>query len=111
MTRYLISFPSASLTLTGAALQAASDDSHAVVADARRAGVWVFGGGIDEGVPPVLVAGDGTVTDDPRTRPLDGGFAVLELPSREAALHWAARLAAACRCPQEVRAFMDDPTS
>jgi hypothetical protein len=35
----------------------------------------------------------------------------VELPSREAALHWAAKLAQACRCAQELRAFMFDPES
>lgn len=34
-----------------------------------------------------------------------------ELPSREAALGWAAKLAVACRCAQEVRAFQHDPAS
>lgn len=42
---------------------------------------------------------------------LEGGYAVLEVPSRELALEWAAKLADACRCAQEVRAFMDDPAS
>ena len=36
---------------------------------------------IDGGVPPVWVSADGTVTGYPSARPLDGGFAVLELPS------------------------------
>ena len=31
--------------------------------EAKDAGVWVFGGGIDESVPPVLVDGAGTVTE------------------------------------------------
>jgi hypothetical protein len=29
--------------------------------------------------------------------------------SREEALRWAAKLAVACRCPQDVNAFMPDP--
>jgi hypothetical protein len=81
--------------------------------EAKDAGIWVCGGGIDESVPPVLVDGDGTVTEGtyPPTKQLEGGYAVLALPSREAALQWAARFAAACRCAQEVRAFQDDPPS
>jgi hypothetical protein len=84
-----------------------------VVDEAKQAGVWVFGGGIDESVPPVLVDGDGTVTEGtyPQTTQLEGGYAVLELPSREAAIEWAARFADACRCAQEVRAFAYDPAS
>jgi hypothetical protein len=31
------------------------------------------------------------------------------VPSREAALEWAAKIAVACRCPQEVSVFMPDP--
>jgi hypothetical protein len=31
------------------------------------------------------------------------------VPSREAAVGWAAKIATACQCPQEVREFMPDP--
>ena len=55
---------------------------------------------------PVLVAGDGTVTVG--TYPL-GGITVIDVPSREAALEWATKIAAACRCAQEVRAIGADP--
>ncbi|MCA1007255.1 YciI family protein [Rhodococcus hoagii] len=113
MTKYLISFPSDALDLPPEELQTVSDAAHAVVEEAKAAGVWVFGGGIDESVPPVLVDGDGTVTEGtyPQTRQLEGGYTVLEVPTREAALEWAAKFAAACRCAQEVRAFAYDPAS
>ncbi len=113
MTKYLISFPSGAMVVPEGGLQVVADEAHAVVEEAKAAGVWVFGGGIDESVPPVLVAGDGTVTEGtyPQTARIEGGYAVLDLPSRAAALHWAAKLATACRCPQEVREFMDDPAS
>lgn len=113
MTKYLISFPSAAMVVPDGDLQAVSDASHAVVKEAKEAGVWVFGGGIDESVPPVRVGADGTVTEGTydQTKQIEGGYAVLELPSREAALEWAAKLAAACRCAQEVRAFQYDPDS
>jgi len=32
------------------------------------------------------------------------------VPSREEALKWAAKIAVACRCAQEVREFLPDPT-
>ena len=85
MAKYLISFPSAAMVVTEAELAAASDDSHAVIEDAKAAGVYVFGGGIDEGVPPVLVSADGSVAEGgyPSGPKLDGGFCVLELPTRE----------------------------
>ena len=62
MTKYLISFTSGAMVIRDEDLQAVSDESHAVVQEAKAAGLWVFGGGIDESVPPVLVDGDGTVT-------------------------------------------------
>jgi len=113
MTKYLISFPSAAMVLPDGDLQAVSDASHAVVQEAKDAGVWVFGGGIDGSVPPVMVDGDGTVSEGtyPQTSQLEGGYSVLELPSYGAALEWAAKIAAACRCAQEVRAFAYDPAS
>ncbi len=42
---------------------------------------------------------------------LDGGFTVLELPSRDEAIAWAARIAKACRCEQELRVLGFDPES
>lgn len=113
MTKYLISFPSGAMVLPDGDLPAVTEASHSVVQEAKDAGVWVFGGGIDESIPPVLVDADGTVTEGtyPQTKQLEGGYTVLDLPSREAALEWATKVAAACRCAQEVRAFQDDPAS
>jgi hypothetical protein len=111
MTRYLISFPSGAMDhIPDDEMPAVGEAAHAVVQEAMDAGVWVFGGGLAENVEPVLVAGDGTITAGtyPQTKELDGGFSVLDLPSREAALEWAAKIAAACRCAQEVREFMPD---
>lgn len=86
--------------------------SHAVIAEAKAAGVYVFGGGIDERVDPMLVSGDGAVSGGtyPGSR-LNGGFLVLELPTREDAVTWARKIAVACRCSQELRQFMYDPAS
>ena len=110
MTKYLISFPSSAMRVSPDELPAVSDAAHAVVLEAKAAGVLVFAGGIDGSLPPVMVDGDGTVTEGtyPETGRLDGGYSVLELPSRAAALEWAAKFATACRCAQEVRAFGDD---
>ena len=113
MTKYLISFPSSAMVIPEGEFQAVVDSSHAVVREAKAAGVWVFGGGTDESVPPVMVAADGTVTEGtyPQTRQIEGGYTVLDVPSREVALEWAAKIAAGCRCAQEVRAFGYDPES
>ena len=96
-----------------AQLQQAYAQTEAVNAEMQRVGAWVFGGGIDEDVPPVLVSADGTVAMGgyPWAPTLDGGFTVLELPSRDEAIAWAARIAKACRCDQELRVFGFDPQS
>lgn len=113
MAKYLISFPSAAMVAPEGEMEAVDRDAHAVIEAAKAAGVYVFGGGIDEGVPPALVSADGAVTEGgyPWAPPLDGGFTVLELPSRAEAVAWAARIARACRCAQELRVFMFDPLS
>jgi hypothetical protein len=57
-----------------------------------------------------VVATDGTVTDGhPESKAYIGGFSVVDVPSREEALEWAAKIAVACRCAQEVREFLPDP--
>ena len=112
MARYLISFPSSAMDhIPGDEMAAEGEAAHGVVREAMDAGVWVFGGGIGENVPPVMVAGDGAVSEGTysETADLDGGWTVLDLPSREAALEWAAKIAQACWCDQEVREFMPDP--
>jgi hypothetical protein len=111
MAKYLISFPSAAMAVPDSELEAVGRDAAAVIDAAKAAGVYVFAGGIDEQVPPVRVSADGSVAQGgyPWVPPLDGGFTVLELPSREEAIAWAARIAKACRCDQELRVFGFDP--
>jgi len=113
MAKYLISFPSAAMVVPAGELEPVGRAAHEVVEAAKAAGVYVFAGGISEDVPPVLVSADGTTADGgyPWAPPLNGGFTVLELPSRDEAIAWAARMAAACRCQQELRVFQFDPQS
>lgn len=111
MAKYLISFPGAAMVVPDGELEAVGRDAHAVIEEAKAAGVYVFAGGIDEGVPPVLVSAGGAVASGgylwaPK---INGGFTVLELPTREEAIEWAARIAKACRCDQELRVFGFDP--
>jgi hypothetical protein len=112
MTKYLISFPSRAMVVTPEELPVVGDAARAVIEEAKAAGVYVFGGGINEQVSPVLVSAEGSASPEiyPGSR-LDGGFTVLEVPTREEALDWARRIAVACRCPQELREFMYDPAS
>ena len=113
MTKFLISFPASAMDVPAEEMPAVSDAAHAVIRDAKAAGVYVFGGGINDQVAPVMVAADGGCTTGTyrQTREFDGGFCVLELPSRDVAVQWAARIAAACRCAQELREFYYDPES
>jgi len=80
MAKYLISFPSAAMVVAQDELASVSRDAHAVISQAKAAGVYVFGGGIDETVPPTLVSADGSVAQGgyPWAPPLNGGFTVLE---------------------------------
>lgn len=55
MAKYLISFPGAAMVVPDGELEAGGRDAHAVIDEAKAAGVYVFAGGIDEDVPPVLV--------------------------------------------------------
>jgi hypothetical protein len=108
MTRYLISFDAHAMDhIPDEDMPAVAKASHEVAQEAMDAGVWVFGGGLETQEASV-VATDGTVTDGSYPDAI-GGFCVLEVPSREEALKWAAKTADACRCAQEVREFMPDP--
>lgn len=80
-----------------------SDEVHTVIAEAKAAGVYVFAGGINEKVAPVKVSADGSVVEGsyPETRRIEGGYTILELPSRKPAEVWAAEIAATCRCDQD----------
>lgn len=110
MARYLISFDDGSMAVPEEDLAAVGEAAHAVVRAAQEAGVWVFGGGV-ESQRASIVGTDGLVSDGPypETKAVIGGFVILDVASREEALDWAARFAAACRCAQEVREIMFDP--
>jgi hypothetical protein len=111
MTRYLISFDDGAMTFPEEDLPAVAGAAHAVAQEAKDAGVWVFGGGLHSHEEVSVVATDGTVTDGhPESKAYVGGFAVVDVPSRDEALEWAAKIAVACRCAQEVREFVFDPT-
>ena len=109
MPRYLISFDAHAMDhIPGEDMPAVIDASLAVVQEAIDTGVWVFGGGL-ESQQASIVATDGMVADGPYPEAI-GGFCVVDVPSREEALEWAAKIAVACRCAQEVRELMPDPT-
>jgi hypothetical protein len=113
MPRYLISFDDGSMNhIPDEDWPAVGEASRAVVQEAKDAGVWIFGGGLER-QQASLVGTDGAVTDGPfpETKAVVGGFSIIEVPSRAEALDWAARFAHGCRCTQEVREIMYDPDS
>ncbi len=108
MTRYLMSFGAHAMGhIPGEDMPAVARAAHAVVREAVNAGVFVCGGGLEDQRASIVAAG-GTVTGGPYPEAI-GGLTILEVPSREEALEWAAKIAVACRCAQEVRAFGPDP--
>lgn len=113
MKRFLISFDDGAMNhISAAELPAVSDASRAVVRAAKEAGVWIFGAGVQR-QRASIVSVDGTVADGPfpQRKAVIGGFSILEVASHSEALDWAAKIAAACRCAQEVREIMFDPES
>lgn len=113
MPRYLISFDDGSMDhIPDADWPAVGEAAHRVVREAKAAGVWIFGAGIQR-QQSTMVGCDGTITSGPmpETKAVIGGFSIIEVPTREAALDWAARIAESCRCTQEVREIMFDPES
>jgi hypothetical protein len=112
MARFIISFNDGDMKFAVEEFEQVAADSHRVVAEAKAAGVWIFGGGFHD-YKPVVVDESGKITEGPIT-PSDvtlGGFSVIEVADRAEAYSWAAKIAKSCRCPQEVREFIDDPES
>lgn len=118
MTQYLIALydgPDAP-PLAPEDLEDVVRDVDAVCDEAKAAGVWVFGGGMgghDTAKTVTVADGVPVVTDGPfvETKEYLGGFSIVDVPDLEAALVWAKKLAIACRCPQEVKPFIEPPTA
>jgi len=108
MAKYLISFTEGAMQVSEDELPEVVKAAHAVVDDAKDAGVWILGGGLKHHSESTIVTPGRTVVDGPEPS-ADGvmaGFALIEVPTYEEALEWAAEIAAACRCDQEVRELL-----
>ena len=105
MTQYIISFPGAAMQLSPEEFAQAGIDANAVVEELKVAGVLIAAGGIVEDAEPVMVAADGAVTSEtyPQTKEFNGGITIVDVASLDDAVQWAAKIATACRCSQEVR--------
>jgi hypothetical protein len=84
---------------------------HALNAEMKAAGVWVFAGGLHPPETATVVRlrdGDLLMTDGPYVEGREhvGGFNVISAPDLDAALEWAGKLAdAVAPLPIEVRPF------
>ena len=108
MAQYLISFPSDAMDqVPEEEMVDVARAAHAVCQEAINADVYVLAGGLVD-QPASFVSADGTVTDGPKPDVISG-ITVVNVPSRQEALKWAAKVAAACRCTQEVREIGFDP--
>jgi hypothetical protein len=113
MPRFLISFDDGAMDhIPDADMPAVGEAAHAVVREAKAAGVWIFGCGLLR-QQATIVQTDGSSVPGPfpETKAVVGGFSLIEVPTRQDALGWAARIAKSCRCAQEVREIMFDPES
>ena len=108
MARYLISFNDGDMIFPEEDLPDVAKAAHAVVQEIKDAGQLVFAGGLGDPKQASVVAIDGSLADgpNPTTKDFIGGFTIVEVSTRKEALQWAAKIAVACRCAQEVREFL-----
>lgn len=91
-------------------------DVHALLEEAKAAGVWVFNGGLH---PPTtatvlrLQRDEVLMTDGPYAEGKEhiGGFMIVKAPDLDVALEWGRKLARAVPLPIEVRPFKEEAPS
>lgn len=112
MPQYLLSVwhnePYDGIDFTSPEMQRVGAQVSELNAALERAGAWVFGTGLRPASSATVVratGGDVSMTDGPyaETKEQMGGFWIVEAPDLDAALDWAAKAAAACEGPVEVR--------
>jgi hypothetical protein len=112
MSKYLIFFNQAWVgDHTEAWFDGRGPLARAVTDDMKAAGVYVFGGGLEEDPADAFSAdttsGQLTFSDGPYVPNPQflGGFVVIDVDGEQAAREWAGKVAEACGWPQEVRRF------
>ncbi len=114
MKQYLMSvYHPEDQELSKADMDASGADVDALNVEIRKAGAWVFAGGLHpSSTATTLRVKDGEVltTDGPFAEGKEhiGGFWVIKVPNLDEALKWGARATQACRVPIEVRPFHDE---
>ena len=89
---------------------------HALEADIKAAGAWVFGGRLHDPSTATVVRATGNdvmVTDGPFAETKDhlGGFYVLRTDDLDGALAWASKVSVLIGTAIEVRPFLAETTS
>jgi hypothetical protein len=89
-------------------MQRVGAEIDALNTEMEKAGVWVFSTGLRPASSATVVratGGEVSMTDGPyaETKEQMGGFWLIQAADLDAALEWAARAAAACERPIEVR--------
>jgi hypothetical protein len=108
VTRYLITFGAHAMDhIASDEMPAVARAAHAVCREMIDAGVFVVSGGL-ESRPALVVSGDGT-TEQGSPPTAVSGITVIDVATDDEARAWAAKIATACRCAQEVRALGYDP--
>src|SRR5579863_2251981 len=96
MSKFIISFGASAMDhIPDEDMPAVADAAHAVVQEIVNSGVYVVAGGLEK--LSSIVATDGAVTEGPEPGAVSG-ITIIDVPSREEALEWAAKIAVACRC-------------
>src|ERR1700704_25296 len=95
-------------------MDAIGADVNALNDEIRKAGVWVFAGGLHPSSTATTLRvknGEVLTTDGPFAEGKEhvGGFWVIKASSLDEALEWGAKATRACRVPIEVRPFEDEP--
>ena len=93
------------------------EPSMAVVNEMREAGVWLFGGGLEEPDSGSRIfsadatSGTPVITEGPYDETTEqlGAFCAIEVPDDAEAEKWALKVAEACGSPQEVRRIKTEP--
>ena len=97
-------------------MQQAFKDVDALNEEIKKAGAWVFAGGLEPADTATVVReekGDILTTDGPFVEGKEhiGGFWVINVADLDEALAWAKKATVACRGAVEVRPFQEDTES
>jgi hypothetical protein len=108
MPKFMISFGAHAMDqLPDESMPEVAEAARAVVQEIINAGAYVLAGGLGDRRASI-VAADGTVSEGPEPEAI-GAVTIVDVPTREEAFEWAAKIAGACRCAQEVWEIGHDP--